>query len=137
MNWDRVIEACSTVILADPILSSIYGTRVRMATPSAEVFDPPAPLLEYSVIGDAERGDQWAPTIIQFDQWAREVEVAIASERRLRRLFNPELPATYAGLFMFAQYVDGTILATPDRNGFVGRAVRFRFTPLRDRYDPA
>lgn len=136
MMWDRIIEACRATILADAELSAIYGDRVRMATPSGEVFDPPAPLLEYSVIGDVER-DQWAPTIIQFDQWARDVEVAVASERRLRRIFNPELPTSFAGLFMWAQYVDGTILATPDRNGFVGRAVRFRFTPLRERHDPA
>lgn len=136
MMWDRVIEACRTVILADADLVAILADRVRMATPTGTPFDPKVPVLEYSLIADAER-DQWAPTIIQFDSWAPDPEVAIAIERRLRRIFNPELPREYAGLFMWAQYVDGTILATPDRNGFSGRAVRFRFTPLRERHDPA
>lgn len=136
MMWDRVIEACRATIVADDILGPIYGDRVRMASASATPFVPEVPILEYSVIGDVER-DQWAPTIIQFDQWAPDVEVAVASERRLRRIFNPELPQEFAGLFMWAQYVDGTVLATPDRNGFAGRAVRFRFTPLRERHDPA
>lgn len=136
MMWDRVIEACRAVILADAALVAIYADRVRMATPSGTPFVPEVPILEYSVIGDVER-DQWAPTIIQFDQWAPDIDQAVASERRLRRIFNPELPQEFAGLFMWAQYVDGTILATPDRNGFSGRAVRFRFTPLRERHDPA
>ncbi len=136
MMWDRVIEACRTVILEDGILAGIYADRVRMATSSGTPFNPKTPVLEYSVIGDVER-DQWAPVILQFDQWSPDVETAVASERRLRRIFNPELPQEFAGLFMWAQYVDGTILATPDRNGFVGRAVRFRFTPLRERHDPA
>lgn len=136
MMWDRVIEALRTVILADAVLAPIYGDRVRMAAASDTPFEPKVPILEYSLIGDVER-EQWAPTIIQFDQWAPDDETAVASERRLRRLFNPELPTSYDGLFMWAQYVDGTILATPDRNGFVGRAVRFRFTPLREIHDPA
>lgn len=136
MMWDRIIEALRTVILADAVLAPIYGDRVRMASASATPFVPDVPILEYSVIGDVER-DQWAPTIIQFDQWAPDVEVAVESERRLRRIFNPELPQHFAGLYMWAQYVDGTVLATPDRNGFAGRAVRFRFTPLRERHDPA
>lgn len=136
MMWDRIIEAIRETILADATLRAIYDDRVRMATSSGTPFVPKTPILEYSVIGDVER-DQWSPTIIQFDQWAPDVESAIDSERRLRRLFNPELPTSYAGLFMWAQYVDGTILATPDRNGFVGRAVRFRFTPLREVHDPA
>lgn len=136
MMWDRVIESFRTIILADVVLAAIYDDRVRMASASATPFSPTTPVLEYSMIADTER-DQWAPTIIQFDQWAPDVETTVASERRLRNLFNPELPREYAGLFMWAQYVDGTVLAIPDRNGFAGRAIRFRFTPLREIHDPA
>lgn len=136
MMWDRVIEAIRATVLADPFMKAIYDDRVRMATSSGTPFNPTTPILEYSIIGDVER-EQWAPTIIQFDQWAIDPEVVADSERRLRQLFNPELPREYAGLFMFSQYVDGAVLAMPDRNGFSGRAARFRMTPLRALYDPA
>lgn len=136
MMWDRVIEAMRATILADADLVAIYGDRVRMATTSATPFNPKTPVLEWTVVGDTEV-DQWAPVIVQLDQWAPDIEEVIASERRLRILFNPELPTQYSGLFMWAQYIDGNVLATPDRAGYCGRGVRFRFTPLREIHDPA
>lgn len=135
MMWDRVIEALRTVILADPILSAIYGESVRMASASATPFVPNAPVLEYLLIADSVT-ELWAPVIIQFDQWNPSAEGVVDSERRLRRIFDDVLPREYAGLRMWVQYEGGEVTAMPDRNGFSGRAIRFRFTPLRERYDP-
>lgn len=133
MMWDHVIEALRATILADPILSAIYADRVRMATPSGTPFVPKVPILEYLLVGDVEN-ELWAPTIIQFDQWAMKVDDIVASERRLRRLFHVTLPRKFGPVFMWGEYNGGEVLATPDRNGFDGRAIRFRFTPLREGY---
>jgi hypothetical protein len=133
MMWDNVIEVIRTTILDDGILAAIYGDRVRMATPSGTPFDPKVPILEYLLVGDTEN-ELWAPTIIQFDQWAPTIDDVVASERRLRRLFHVTLPRKFGPVYMWGEYAGGEVLATPDRNGFDGRAIRFRFTPLRERY---
>lgn len=135
MMWDRVIEAIRAAILADPVLSQIFGDAVRMATTSAEPFNPPAPLLEYTVLTDTEV-EQWAPCLIQFDVWSPDVERMLAGERALRRLFTPTMPTSYGEVYMWSEYIDGAVLATPDRNGFNGRGLRFRFSPLREQYNP-
>lgn len=133
MMWDHVIEAIRETILNDGILAGIYGDRVRMATPSGTPFDPKVPILEYLLVGDTEN-ELWAPMIVQFDQWALKIDDVVASERRLRRLFHVTLPRQFGQVYMWGEYAGGEVLATPDRNGFDGRAIRFRFTPLREQY---
>lgn len=135
MIWDRAIEAIRAAILADANLTQIFGDAVRMAAASDIPFEPKVPLLEYSVLTDTE-SEQWAPMIVQFDVWAPDVDRLLAGERALRRLFVPVLPRSYAGLFMLSEYVDGEVLATPDRNGFHGRGLRFKFSPLLERNNP-
>lgn len=132
MMWDRVIERLLVIIAEDGILSSEFGDRIRMAG-SGAAPSPRDSLLEYTHIADSE-GELWAPCVFQFDIWAPQMARVTVAERRLRQLFNPPLPTDYGGVMMFAQYVDGTMLASPDRNGFSGRGIRFRFTPLRERY---
>lgn len=135
MMWDRVIEAARAAIQADPNLSQIFGEAVRMAAASATPFNPKTPVLEYSLIGNTET-EIWEPSIIQFDIWTPDVDRMIAAERALRRLFTPALPRAYGAVYMWTEYIDGAVLATPDRNGFYGRGLRFRFSPLRERYNP-
>jgi hypothetical protein len=135
MMWDRVIEAAKAAIQADANLSAIFGDAVRRAAPSTTPFEPKVPILEYTIVTDTEN-ELWAPTIIQFDVWSPDVDRLLAAERGLRRLFTPALPRRYGEVFMWTEFVDGAVLATPDRNGFHGRGLRFRFSPLRERYNP-
>lgn len=133
MMWDRVIEALRLTLADDDKIAELFGDRIRM-TGSGEAPSPKASMLEYMLIADTERETD-APCVIQFDVWAPKMEDTVAGERRLRQLFNRELPVSFAGESpMWAQYLDGTVLASPDRDGFSGRGVRFRFTPLRERY---
>jgi hypothetical protein len=134
MKWHAVLQAIQTDIAADPVLVGIYGAAMRY-TGSAPLA---IPSLEFMVVADAET-ELWAPCTIQLDQWCKEMVDLIASEQRLRRMFHRELPTRFGGatgLVMWAQYNDGAPLTTPDRNDFFGRAIRFRFTPLRDLYEP-
>lgn len=137
MMWDRVLEAIRQAIVDDANLRSIYGDAVRMAATSATPFNPSAPLLEYTVLTDTEV-EQWAPCLIQFDLWSPDVDRLLAGERALRRLFTPTMPTRYGEeeVYMWSEFVDGAVLATPDRNGFFGRGLRFRFSPLREQYNP-
>lgn len=132
MMWDRVIARLREVLLADAKIDELFGDRIRM-TGSGSAPSPAASLLEYMLIADTERETD-APCVIQFDVWAPTMEQTTAGERRLRQLFNRELPVDYGEGPMWAQYVDGSMLASPNRDGFSGRGVRFRFTPLRERY---
>jgi hypothetical protein len=119
------------VVAADPVLSGLYPT-IRLQGSG----DLAPEVLEYALIADSET-EQWAPVVLQFDQWCRTMPELARSEQRLRRMFHLDLPATFGAVQMWAQYVDGDSLASPDRDGYFARAIRFRFTPLRDLYDPA
>ena len=130
MMWDRVLTALSAVANGDPVLLAIYAGAVRLAGTGKHR----TPLLEYSLIGDAE-GELWAPHTVQWDQWTSELQPLLDSERRLRRLFHVELPSTFAGLTMWSVYAGGDVLAMPDRDGYYGRAIRFTCTPLRELYE--
>lgn len=133
MMWDRVLSALLVTLLADDKIAELFGDRVRM-TGSGAAPNPKDSLLEYMLIGDTERETD-APCVIQFDVWAPKMDDTAAGERRLRQLFNRDLPTSFGGESpMWAQYLDGSVLASPDRDGFSGRGVRFRFTPLRERY---
>lgn len=132
MRYDHVIRATMATALADAVLAAIYGDGVRLSGSSRlEV-----PVLEVTLVSDTE-GEQWAPVVLQWDQWVASMADLRASERRLRQLFHLEVPAVIGGVAMWAQYVDGDAIGAPNRDGFFGRAVRFQFTPLRERYDQA
>lgn len=131
MMWDHVIRRVLAAIADDSELSAIYGARVRAA--AVGDFDPSVATLEYTLIGDTE-GELWSPVILQLDQWAPKFDVVTRSERRLRGLFHRDLPVDFDGLAMWCQYQDGSTLAAPNRDGVSGRGIRFRFTPIRERY---
>lgn len=132
MMWDRVIEAIRATLLADARIVELFDDRIRM-TGTGAAPSPKASMLEYMLIADTERETD-APCVIQFDVWAPKMDETAAGERRLRQLFNRQLPEDFGAGQMWAQYLDGSVLASPDRDGFSGRGVRFRFTPLRERY---
>lgn len=129
MMWAEVLKRILSVCSADPVLASIYGTKMRLTGTG----DHEVPLLEWMLIGDTEE-ELWAPCIVQFDQWTKTMGDLALSEGQLRRLFHLDLPAEIGGVLMFSQYQDGDSLAVPDRNGYYGRAIRFRISPLRRRY---
>jgi hypothetical protein len=129
MMWDHVMVRVTALMLADDILIALVGANVRMAGTG----DHKVPLIEWSHIGDTQN-ELWAPISIQFDIWAHTMDDMRAIERRLHQLFNKDLPIDVGGLRMFSVYNDGSMLATPDRSNYEGRAVRFHFTPLREKY---
>lgn len=132
MKWHEVMRVVIDAALADTGLAAIYGTNMRVAGEGTIV----GTVLEYALIADGET-ELEAPCTIQFDQWCLTMSELARSEQRLRRLFHRELPTPFDGLGMWAQYQDGASLASPNRDGYFARAIRFRFTPLRDRYEPA
>lgn len=132
MKWPVVVEEVMTLLVADPVISGIYGTAIREN--GSTKFT--APSLEWMLVADGI-AEQWAPCVLQLDQWCLSSADLKRSEQRLFRLLHRELPSAFGALTMFAQYVDSETLASPDRDGYFARAVRFRFTPLQDRYEPA
>jgi hypothetical protein len=132
MKWLDVMNAAVATVVADPELALIYGEKIRMS--AAKEFEVPA--LNFDLVADAE-DEVFATVVLQFDQWCETLVDLAQSELRLRRLFHRDLPTDFGGLTMWAQYVDGEALSVPDRDGYFARAIRFRFTPLRDLYQPS
>ena len=86
------------------------------------------------LVADGEN-EQWAPCTLQWNLWTADLASNVAAERALRRLFTADLPVNLGTVYtVSSEYVDGDVLATPDRDGYFGRAVRFRHTPLREQY---
>ena len=131
MKWHQVVKVAIDEILADPILAGIYGENVRKMGTGSQLV----PGLEWMVIGDAE-DELWNPITIQWDQWCHTWEDAVASEQQLRRLFHQDLPISLGGVGMWVQYADRAELSDANRDNFAGVALRFRYTPLRSKYDP-
>lgn len=129
MMWDQVLLRIVGIVTTDAMLAEIYGEHMRMVGSG----DFQIPSLEWSLVSDSEQ-ELWAPCVVQFDQWSEDSSAVVRSERRLRALFHQDLPAEFDGLIMTCTYIDGSVLASPDRDGFVGRAIRFQFTPLRSKY---
>lgn len=128
MRWDDVAKAVAAAAATDPTLVAIYGDAVRMG---AAAQDHMVPSLEYMIVTDSG-SELWEPVVIQWDQWTRDLPDLIASERALRKLFEQDSPVTIGGVYMWAMFTDGADLNSPDRAGYFGRAVRFRFTPIRE-----
>lgn len=131
MKWDQVCAKIAALVAADPTLRAIYGGSIRMTGTGEHRI----PLLEYMLVADGE-DELWAAHTIQWDQFTKTSEDLVTSERRLRHLFHREVPAEFGGLAMWSQYVEGEVLAYPARDKYYGRAIRFRMTPLRERYEP-
>jgi len=129
MMWDLVMIRILAMINADNALITIFGTSVRMAGSGAMTI----PVLEYTLIVDTEK-ELWAPFEIQFDLWTTTAAQNRAAERALRGLLHRDLPITTTDTKFWGTYADGSMLATPDRSGYTGRALRFNFVPLRAQY---
>lgn len=129
LRWDDILQRIDALVRADATLGAVYGDAFRLMGSG----EHRVPMLEWTFIGETEREID-NPMTIQFDQWVNEGDDLVASERRLRQLFHRELPFDFDGLTCWSQYVDGELLASPDRDNYVGRAIRFRITPLRPRY---
>ena len=130
MRWDDVALAIRTAAAADPVLAAIYGAAgVRMG---ASAQDHIVPSLEYMIVADTGT-ELWEPIIVQWDQWVADYDDLVASERALRKLFDHDLPVEIEGVYMWSVFTDGASLVdAPDRAGYYGRAVRFRYSPIRE-----
>lgn len=129
MRWHDVLVAIGQAAATDEVLMGIYGSNIRMAGKHKHVV----PALDYRLITDTEQ-EQWAPHIVQFDQWTNTLDELAASDRRLRFLFNQDVPVQIGELYTWAVFTEGADLVTPDDWNYFGRGTRFRFTPLREQY---
>ena len=127
--WDEVMERVRVLILADTALSAVIGQAYRKAGSG----DLQIPGMEWNLLSDVLT-ELWAPMLVQFDIWTTTAANNRRAERRLRSLLHRPLPLQLDDVLMFTVFVDGNDLATPNRANFVGRGVRFRFTPLRQQY---
>lgn len=127
--WDYVMQHVRQLIITDATLLEVFAGNYR----KAGVGDLTTPLIEWTLIGDVET-ELWAPLIVQFDLWTKSADAARRGERRFRAMFHKDTSIVFDGYTMFSEYEGGTDLATPERSGFIGRALRFRFTPLRQQY---
>lgn len=129
MMWDQVLIRLADVLGVDAVLSAMFPQRMG---PTSGEFRIPS--LEWTLITDTEN-ELWAPCIIQFDIWHPEMAQIVIAERRLRTLFHTApLPFRVDDLDIYGEYIDGSVLAVPDRSSHNGRALRFRFTSLRSKY---
>lgn len=130
MMWDQVMLRVIEMINADPVLAEIYHGTLQQAGTAAQAV----PSIEWILITDIE-DELWAPCVIQFDLWNRVAADCRRGEFRLRSMFHSNLQLIIGGdLQIWSQYTDGSMLATPDRSNIIGRALRFKFTPLRRQY---
>ena len=130
MRWDAVARATSQKVAEHPVIQGIYGNVVRMASPAAR---HEVPALEYRIISDSEM-EQWVPIIFQWDQWTNTYAELAASERVLYEMFHQEAEVFFGDVMVLTRWLDGMELADPDRQGYFGRAVRFRVVAIADRY---
>lgn len=127
--WDLVMQHIKELIVTDDTLDSIFGGNFR----KAGVSDQAVPVIEWTLLTDLET-ELWAPMLVQFDCWTKRAEDTRRAERQLRGMFHQSTSFTFDGYTMFSEYADGSDLATPNKANYTGRGVRFRFTPLRQRY---
>lgn len=133
MRWDAVLQAILAEAEADTTLAGIYGDAIRLGGDTA----PDQPALNIRLITDSV-DELWEPMIVQWDQWTRSDTQLVQSERALRALFVHEVPVSIQGVYMWAQLEDGAELGQitgtgPDRLNLFGRAIRIRYTPIRER----
>lgn len=130
MNWDNLVAALLAEIADVPEIAAIVGSRVVFASEGAPYV---VPGIEATIISDTV-DELWEPVTIQFDLFGRDFAEVRTLERILRGRYHKQLPIPIGGLNVWAQYSDGTVLASPGRDKFFGRAIRFTFTPLRAAY---
>lgn len=132
MRWDEVLRSVMSVAESSVVLQGIYGEEwIRLSG----VREYRVPSLELTLLGDDET-ELWEPTDIQFDQFTTSMADLVTSERALRTLFDHERPQTIGGTRMWSFYLEGDVLAGPNRDSaedVFARAVRFRFAPIRER----
>jgi hypothetical protein len=122
-----VTRAIGQEAQASATLTLIYGQRIRQRG----TRDHEVPSLDYWLVVDTEE-EQDAPCIVQFDQYVESYEQLVLSEVELRRLFNHEVQVWIREVFGWVEFESGAdLVESPNRAGFYGRAVRFRFAPLR------
>jgi hypothetical protein len=129
MMWDEVMTRVVAAIRDDSLLMETFEGNLRRGGAGEQQV----PGIEWHLLGDTE-GELWAPILIQFDLWTNTQEQATIGERRLRSMFHQDVPVMLDDIRLWMYYSDGQELATPERSGFNGRALRFRFTPLRRQY---
>lgn len=131
MRWDHVLDSLQQLLPNTPELIAIYGSNIRQ---SGEVEYVKPNLLELTVTSDTMAEEIWNPIVIQFDQFCKTIEQLRDSERTLRNMLHHDVPISIFGVFMWSEFLEGFELETPARDGYFGRGLRFRFTPIREEY---
>ena len=129
MRWADVMKAAGDLAAAHPDLARIFADHIGVK--GSQTIQVPS--LRFWLVSDSVR-ELWAPCVVQWDIWCATYQDRQVAEAALRALFHADDFVTLAGVAMFTEYQDGSMLSDPDRDGFYGRAVRFLHTPLREQY---
>lgn len=129
MNWDLVIEGFMAELAAMAAIASRFGDKVQLAGQ----VEHEVPSVQVHVIADTE-GELWAPVTVQVDLFHRRMADILAAEDAIRTRYRAPLPIPIGNLTCWAQFTGGSMLETPSRDKYHGRAIRFTFTPLRAAY---
>lgn len=134
MRWADVLTSLEQFLPHVAELAAIYGPENIRLSGEVEYVKPN--LLELTLISDTLADEVWNPCIVQFDQFCDSMNDLRASESILRKLLHHDFPVDLFGVYMWSEVMEGVELASPASDGYFGRGVRFRFTPLRSEYVP-
>lgn len=128
--WPDVMERVLAQLKANDTLSTTFGENFRMAAAGSKLE---IPCCEYTILTDTN-SELWEPMLVQIDLWTHKAQDNRNAERIVRSLLNQRTSVQWDGVTLIAEYMDGAFLAVPDRAGFIGRGLRFRFLPLKQQY---
>lgn len=128
MRWDHVIPAVTKAAVEDPTLSSIFGSSIRK---TSDMPEWKVPLLSYMMTSDTA-SELWEPVVVQWTILSGSLSQIALAERALRDLFDHDFPRFIEGVYMWTTFIEGGDLQGPAREGFYGRVVSFRYTPVRE-----
>lgn len=129
MMWDQVMERVLAMLQANETLAGLFDDHFQMAGSSQLKI----PSVEYTILSDVNV-EIWSPMLVQIDVWTKKAEDSRNAERIIRSLLDQRTSVQWDGVTVIASYTDGAFLSTPDRAGFIGRGLRFRFSALRQQY---
>lgn len=129
MMWDQVMERVLALLQANEHLTAIFADKFQMAGSSQLKI----PSVEYTILSDAN-SEIWVPMLVQFDLWTTKAGDNRVAERIVRSILDQRTSVQWDGVTVIASYTDGAFLSTPDRAGFIGRGLRFRFSALKQQH---
>lgn len=130
MMWDDVMTRVLALLDTNATLHDLFGGKMRMVSEGSKLE---VPSLEYTILTDTN-AELFEPMLVQIDLWTLRADQNRLAERIVRNLLDQRTSVRWTDVVALSEFTDGAFLSTPDRAGFIGRGLRFRFTPLKQQY---